>query len=235
MAWSWCLRGEVAAFLAPLPVGMLWGVGPKTQAFFHKEGIQTIGALAGLSAVRLRELFGERGPELASHARGEDDRPVVEEHEARSMSSETTFARDLADERELKQTLRGQSEEVGRRLREAQLAGRTVRIKLRWSDFSTISRQSRLRQPTDQDGEIYRAAQALFDQAWRRGRPVRLLGVGVSALEAPVRQLSLFDRSWEEDKRLLKAVDQIRSRYGDQALQRAGSLTRKAPRKTDRP
>ncbi|MCL4465894.1 MAG: DNA polymerase IV, partial [Chloroflexi bacterium] len=223
------------AFLAPLPVGMLWGVGPKTQAYFHREGILTIGALAGLSDARLREFFGQRGLELAYQARGEDDRPVVEEREARSMSSETTFARDLADEHELKQTLRGQSEEVGRRLRESQLAGRTVRIKLRWSNFSTITRQSRLRQPTDQDGEIYQAAQALFDKAWRRGRPVRLLGVGVSGLEAPVRQLSLFDRSWEEDERLLKAVDQIRSRYGDRALQRAGSLSRRAPRKPDRP
>ena len=226
---------DVATFLAPLPVGMLWGVGPKTQAFFHKEGILTIGALAGLSDARLKELFGGRGPELASHARGEDDRPVVEEREARSMSSETTFARDLADERVLKQTLRGQSEEVGRRLREAQQAGNTVRIKVRWSDFSTITRQARLSQPTDQDGEIYRAAQALFDKAWHKGRPVRLLGVGVSGLEAPVRQLSLFDRTWEQDVRLLKAVDQIRSRFGDQALQRAGSLPKKSPRKVDRP
>lgn len=227
--------GEAAAFLAPLPVGMLWGVGPKTQAFFHRQGILTIGGLANLPQARLRELFGERGLELASQARGEDDRPVVEEHEARSMSSETTFARDLTDEHDLKQVLRGQSEEVGRRLRESQLAGRTVRIKLRWTDFSTITRQARLRQPTDQDGEIYQVAQALFEKAWRRGKPVRLLGVGVSSLEAPVRQLSLFDRSWEEDERLLKAVDQIRSRYGDQALQRAASLNRKASRKPDRP
>lgn len=208
---------------------------PKTQAFFHRQGILTIGALAGLPQARLRELFGERGLELASQARGEDDRPVVEEHEAKSMSSETTFTRDLADGHELDQTLRSQSEEVGRRLREAQLAGRTVRIKLRWSDFSTITRQARLRQPTDQDGEIYRAARTLFDGAWRAGRPVRLLGVGVSGLEAPVRQLGLFDRSWEQDERLLKAVDQIRARFGDQALRRAGGLSRKQPRKPDRP
>jgi DNA polymerase-4 len=216
--------GEEAAFLAPLPVGMLWGVGPKTTPLLIREGVRTIGELAALSADRLTTLFGDRGPELASQALGLDDRPVVEEREPQSMSSETTFARDVASGAELHRVLLGLSEEVGGRLRQAGLAGSTVRIKLRWPNFTTITRQQRLRQPTDQDGEIYRSARALFDQAWRTGRPVRLLGVAVSALRAPFRQLNLFDRSWEEDERLLQAIDAIRSRYGQDAVRRASLL-----------
>jgi DNA polymerase-4 len=215
---------QEAAFLAPLPVGMLWGVGPKTQAVLKEAGVQTIGDLAGLPADRLALLFGDRGTDLAASARGEDDSPVEEWHEARSMSSETTFARDLSNAEELRHTLRQLSDEVGGRLREEGVAGATVRVKLRWPDFKTITRQRRLSQPTNQDGEIYEAALALFEGAWHRNQAVRLIGVAVSGLGPPARQLGLFDRSWEEDSRLLKAVDAIRTKYGKGAVQRASDL-----------
>jgi DNA polymerase-4 len=216
--------GQEAAFLAGLPVGMLWGVGPKSQAELERAGVRTIGDLAGLPAEALRGLFGEHGTELAARARGEDDSPVEEGREAKSMSSETTFARDLSDSEELHRTLRSLTEDVGQRLREAGLAGVTVRVKLRWADFTTITRQRRLPQATDLDGEIYAAAAGLLEGAWKRGRPVRLLGVAVANLAPAVRQLGLFDRRWEEDARLLQAVDAIRSRYGWEALRRAADL-----------
>lgn len=222
--------GGEAEFLAPLPVHMLWGVGPKTQTRLTDLGVMRIGDLAAMEPPMMQEVLGERGPELAARARGSDDSPVVAQRDPRSMSNETTFARDISDEERLRQTLRSLSDEVARRLRQASLAGHTVRIKLRWPDFSTLTRQARLVQPSDQDGEIYEAALELFKKAWRRGRPVRLLGVGVSELGPPYRQLGLFDRSWEHDERLLQAIDAIRAKYGPEAVLRAGSLAHRRRR-----
>jgi DNA polymerase-4 len=108
------------------------------------------------------------------------------------------------------------------------MVGSTVRIKLRWPDFSSFTRQMRLGQPTDQDGEIYSAALKLFTDNWRSGKAVRLLGVGIADLGPPMRQLELFDQSWEQDHRLLKAVDDIREKYGHRALRRAGSLKKRS-------
>jgi len=216
--------GEEPAFLAPLPVGMLWGVGPKTRARLEELGVHTIGDLAGQPPDRLRQALGDHGLELASRAVGKDDQPVVDSYEPKSMSSETTFSRDVRNGRELHRVLLHLTEEVGRRLREAGLAGSTVRLKLRWSDFTTLTRQATVPQPTDQDGEIYRAAASLFDATWPKGKPVRLVGVGVSGLGAQQRQLELFDRTWEQDGRLMQAVDAIRARFGQQALQRAADL-----------
>jgi DNA polymerase-4 len=124
------------------------------------------------------------------------------------------------------------SEEVGRRLRGEGLAGRTIRLKIRWPDFKTQTRQSKLDQPTDHDGEIYLEAQKLLTSLWVEGQPVRLLGVGVADLSTPWRQLSLFEREWEQDERLQSAIDDIRSRFGPKAVRRAGGL-RKRNRKND--
>jgi DNA polymerase-4 len=139
------------------------------------------------------------------------------------MSSETTFTQDVSDGVVLQRTLQEQSESVGARLREAGLAGTTVRLKLRWPDFTTITRQVSLEQPTDQDGEIYRAVAGLLQRTWKARRPVRLIGVGVAQLGPRIRQLSLFDRKWQADERLLAAIDSIRSRYGNRALRKARS------------
>ncbi|MGD8821516.1 MAG: DNA polymerase IV [Anaerolineales bacterium] len=216
--------GTEAEFLAPLPVRRLWGVGPKTAERLAEVGVETIGELAQLSDSRCKALFGEHGPDLAARARGIDDRPLISEHDPRSLSAERTFATDLTDEQELARQMLSMSETVGRRLRKAGLAGMTVKIKLRWSDFTTITRQTKLAQPTDQDGEIFNAAQVLFKQAWKPGRPVRLLGVGVADLGPPSRQLNLFDQSWQVEGRLLSAIDDIRQRFGSDAVRRAGRL-----------
>jgi DNA polymerase-4 len=218
--------GEEANFMAPLPVAMLWGVGPKTSSRLAELGVKTIGDLAALSAERLSRYFGSRGQELATRALGIDDRPVIEDHEARSMSAERTFSKDVKDGDELRGSLRRLSERVGLRLRRGELAGRTVRLKLRWPDFTTITRQMRLENPTDQDGEIYRSVLHLFEKEWRKGRAVRLLGVGVADLGPPIRQLRLFDHSWQEDGRLLRALDEIKERYGRHAVQRGSKKRR---------
>jgi DNA polymerase-4 len=226
--------GNEPSFLAPLPVSMLWGVGPKTEERLRRQGIATIGDLAALPASSLGEMFGDHGLELAARARGEDNRPVVSEHEPRSMSSERTFSKDVSDQSQLFQAMLEQAEEVGRRLRQAGLAGGTVKIKVRWPDFTTLTRQKRLSQPTDQEDEILQAAEALFGQVWRPGKPVRLVGVGVSDLGPPMRQLGLFDREWERDNRLLSALDAIRSRYGLDAVRR-GTLRKSKGKSADGP
>ncbi len=216
--------GQEAAFLARLPVAMLWGVGPKTQAVLAELGVRSIGDLATMPLETLAARFGYRAADLQAGARGVDDSPIEESREARSISNETTFARDVTDAEDLQRTLRGLVEGVGRRTREAGLGGATVRIKLRWPDFTTITRQVRLPQATDQDGEILSAALELLQHAWRPGAPVRLIGVGISNLGPPSRQLSLFDHRWEEDSRLLRAVDAIRARFGEDAVRRASDL-----------
>ncbi len=222
-------QGEEAAFLAPLPVQMLWGVGPKSRDRFREVGIRTIGDLAALSEDRLAAILGERGMELAARARGIDARPVAEGHEAKSMSTERTFREDVASWPELRRTLLKMSETLGRRLRRQGFVGSTVRIKLRWPDFTTLTRQARLDQPTDQDGEIFSAALELTRKAWKRGRAIRLMGVGVADLGPPLRQLNLFDASWLKDERLLQALDDIRNRYGPRAIRRAGTMREDSP------
>jgi DNA polymerase-4 len=212
--------GQEAAFLAPLPVDTLWGVGPKTAERLHELGVYTIGELAGWSVDDLTRRFGKHGYDLARRAQGIDDRPLETEHETKSISQETTFSKDVRSGVVLRRTLLKQSESVGRRLRSAGLAGTTVKIKLRWPDFTTLTRQVTLDQPSNQDGEIFEAAITLLEQNWRSGQAVRLIGVGVSGLGSPVRQLSLWDDSAEKGRRLQSALDELRERFGKDVLQR---------------
>lgn len=217
--------GQEAAFLAPLPIDDLWGVGPKTAQRLNRLGIRTIGDLAQRPEAELARLFGKNGADMARHARGIDERPVQPEHEARSISKETTFNQDVRDSIALKRTLRALADGVGRQLRKSGLRGTTVRVKLRWSDFTTLTRQTTLHPPVDQDGEIYAAALDIFDQTWTPGRAVRLLGVGVSGLEeAGARQLSL----WEDphSRKLQSTLDDLRDRFGDGMVRRGTDFKR---------
>ena len=221
--------GEEAAFLAPLPVQSLWGVGPKTAEKLEAIGIHTIGGLASAPAPTLERAFGRFGPDMRRRAQGIDHRPISIEHETKSVSNETTFAKDVRDVTQLEQTLRWLSESVGRRLRKASLAGTTVQIKLRWSDFTTITRQITLVSPTNLDQEIFDAALDLFKQNWPRGKPVRLIGVGVSNLGPPAHQLGLWEDEHQRQADLLNAMDGLREKYGRDIIQRARRVT---PRKT---
>ncbi|MBI3160819.1 MAG: DNA polymerase IV [Chloroflexi bacterium] len=213
--------GEEAAFLAPLPVEMLWGVGPKTAARLAELGIRRIGELVRWPPADLGRHFGQHGRDLARRARGEDDRPVVTAREAKSVSQEITFSRDASDRQRLLDELKSQSERVARMLKSQNLRGATVKIKLRWPDFTTLTRQTTLAAPTDDAARIYETARALFEKNWRPGKPVRLLGVGMSRLQSPSRQLSLWDQSIEKrDPRLEAALRELRARFGDDAIAR---------------
>jgi DNA polymerase-4 len=218
--------GEEAEFLAPLPVQSLWGVGPKTADKLAEIGVATIGALADTPPDTLQMLFGRFGPELGERAKGIDDRPISLEHEVKSISNEITFTRDLTDETELKLAFRRLADQVGRRLRKASLAGTTIQVKLRWADFTTITRQTTLPSPTNLDQQIYDTAVHLFLDNWTRGRPVRLIGVGVSRLGPPARQLGLWDDKPQKEANLLNAVDELRERYGRDIIQRANRVRR---------
>jgi DNA polymerase-4 len=184
--------GAEAAFLAPLPVRVLWGIGPKTAAKLAEMGVETVSDLAQRSEEELGARFGRHGQAMARQARGIDQRPVVLEREAKSVSQETTFSRDVNDAQALKTHLWRLSQGVSRRLQRAELAAGTVTIKLRYADFTTLTRQTTLPVPTDDERVIYRAALALLRRAWHRGRPVRLLGVAGRHLSPPVGQLSLW-------------------------------------------
>lgn len=212
---------EEAAFLAPLPVQSLWGIGPKTAAKLEGIGITTIGSLAQTPKETLEMLFGRFGPDLRQRALGIDDRPVAVEHAVKSISNEITFPQDLTDEEVLENHFRRLSEQVGRRLRKASLAGTTVQIKLRWSDFTTITRQKTLSSPSNLDHEIYSTAMMLFRKNHPTGKPVRLIGVGVSNLTPPVFQLGLWDVEHQKERQLLTAVDALRERYGKDIIKSA--------------
>jgi DNA polymerase-4 len=200
--------GDEAAFLAPLPVGALWGVGPKTEAQLTSWGIRTIGQIAQRSPRELIHRFGSHGYELWLHACGIDKREIVTTRESKSISSETTFVQDVEDWDELHRVLEEQAAEVATHLQRQQLQATTVKIKLRWSDFTTPTRQTTLPYPTDQQDTIQEVATQLLQQLWQDQQPVRLLGVGVSGL-SPVRQLSLWDDNGEADRSVPKPSSDI--------------------------
>jgi DNA polymerase-4 len=216
--------GQEAAFLAPLPAEALWGVGPKMAVRLGELGLRTIGDIARWPQESLVRHFGKMGHELARRAHGIDDSPVITQHVEKSVSQETTFAHDVGDGETLRRTLLHQSEGVGRRLRRSGLAGTTVSLKLRWPDFSTFTRQTTLPWPTNQDDEIHAAAVRLLEGVWRIGSPVRLIGVGVSGLGPPLRQLGLWETDSDKGQRLQETLDTLRERYGNKAVRRASDL-----------
>ena len=212
--------GDEEKFLAPLPADMLWGVGPKTSARLTELGIRTIGDIANWPEKELVNLFGENGRDLWRHAHGIDNRPIVTEYETKSISQETTFNVDVRDDKTLEKTLREQSKEVARQLRKNDLAGKTVKLKIRWSDFTTLTRQTTLPTSTDNDDEIFRTAVKLMKTVRKPNQAVRLIGVGVSGIGAPVRQLSLWDAGSEKSRKLQEVVDQLQEKYGRDVIHR---------------
>jgi DNA polymerase-4 len=205
---------------------MLWGIGPRTAARLEILGITTIGELASRPEAELVNIFGKLGKDLAQRSKGIDNRPVVTSHEAKSISQETTFPKDIQDQKELFKILRRLSEGVGLRLRKVGLGGSTVKIKIRWSDFTTVTRQVTLNRPTNLDQEIYQAALNLFSSFRGDKRPVRLLGVGISNLGSMARQLHFWVGDSEKEQRLQNAIDVLRSQYGKNVLHR-GRITDK--------
>jgi DNA polymerase-4 len=210
--------GEEAAFLSPLPAEMLWGVGPKTSKRLTELGIHTIGDIAKWPESELVRLFGENGRDLARHSKGIDNRPIVTEHETKSISQEVTFSVDVRDDKVLQKTIREQAARVGAQLRKNELAGSTIKLKIRWPDFTTLTRQTTLNHRTDQDDEIAGTALELMKSVRKPNQAVRLIGVGVSGLGQPIRQLGLWDANDEKSRRLQEAVDELREKYGEKII-----------------
>ena len=187
-------EGEEAAFLAPLPVGRLWGIGPKTQRRVNARGIATIGELAALSVAQARELFGSWGEQVLELARGFDSRAVETERETKSISSEETFEYDVTDERKLVEVVKSQALEIAAKLEREGLSARTVGVKIKRADFTVLGRQTHLTEPTRDARRIYRAAVHCLRRAALEGAPVRLLGTRVASLsEGEPLQVGLFE------------------------------------------
>ncbi len=224
---------KVQEFLDPLPVERLWGVGKQSSKVFQRLGIRTIGQLRQWPLDVLQSRFGSSGEHLWNLAYGRDDRPVVSEREAKSISNETTFERDIADMEVLRAWLVDLVEQVGWRLRRHRLRGRTVQLKVRFADFSLITRSQTLPEPTDITDELWRAADELLCQRLPAGHlPVRLVGMGVSGLDdTGLVQGLLFDQEEREKQSQVDAVaDEIKERFGAGALRRGSSLRGESPR-----
>ena len=206
--------GEESAFLAPLPADMLWGVGPKTSARLTELGIHTIGDIAKWPDSELIRMFGENGRDLARHSKGIDDRPITTERETKSISQEITYSKDVRDDFVLQKTLHEMSVEVARQLRKNNLVGKTIKLKLRWPDFTTLTRQTTLNQPTDRAEEIEKTALDLLKAVRKSNQSVRLIGVGVTGLGQPIRQLGLWDGNADKERRLQEAMDELNEKYG---------------------
>ena len=216
---------EIALFLKDLPLSRLWGVGEKTEAKLKLLGLKTIGELSPWSEGELTRRFGSAGAHLYQLSRGIDDRPVIPEEEAKSLGAETTFAVDIADRRRLHQTLLALSERVSSRLRQEGYAGATVTLKLRYADFTTVTRSLTLSTPTQFTEEIYPTARLLLTKVPLERKKVRLLGLHVSKLFSHTHpdQMSLFPPDTRKEK-AAQAVDEIRRRFGEAGIVRATLL-----------
>jgi DNA polymerase-4 len=214
------LPGEEAAFLAPMPLRALPLLGQSAEKRLHQIGITTLGQLAAMPASALESLFGRHGAVLGQRARGIDASPVHGGDPQKSISREGTFSADVSRPAELRAVLRGFSESVGSQLRAQGRRARTVSLKLRLDDFSTISRSLTLRRPVNSNEAIFAAANQLLEAARAAdNRPVRLIGVGLSSLVAADVQLALQPSRDERLESLSRTFDRVRQKYGRRSLQ----------------
>jgi DNA polymerase-4 len=220
----WIVSGEEAKFLAPLDVREIPGVGKVMERHLHALGIKKVGDLGKLEEGELEDRFGKWGLALAGKARGEDaggwfDTEVGADIDAKSISHEHTYNEDTADTNQLESTLMRLSEMVGRRLRESNFHARTIQLKLRYKDFTTITRAHTLPAPTQLDTEIFEQIRQLFRKNWKPGVPVRLLGVHAASFEAENDQINLLDGNRQQRwKKALAAADRLRDKFGESSV-----------------
>ena len=220
--------GREAAFLAPLPIGRLWGVGRVMAEALSGLGITTIGQLQAMPRAVLVKRFGEHGAGLHDLAFGRDDRRVEPHVAAKSMGAEETFESDCRDRARLAAVLRGQAERVARELRSDGVAAARLTLKLRFSDFHTITRAVTA-EPTQDGLELYRRAITLLDRE-TLDQPIRLIGLSASTLGPPaVGQLSLLDPSALRREKLSRAVDGLAERFGSDVVRPASLLPPPGP------
>jgi len=214
--------GGEAEFLERRPVRDLPGLGPKAESELARLGIRTLGQLAAMPEVQLKSLFGKSGRSLAARARGLDPAEVPGDREpAKSVSREGTYAKDIVERQTLLATLRGFAESVGAELRRDHIRARCVTLKLRYNDFTTITRSHTLERPTFGDDVLFEECAALLDVALRKhDRPVRLIGLGTSNFTDDSVQLDLFDSRDRDEEALLQGIDRLRSKYGRRVLQK---------------
>jgi DNA polymerase-4 len=226
----WVIPGQEARFLAPLDVRDIPGVGKVTEQNLHQFGIQRVGDLSRFDDAFLEEHFGNWGLALAGKSRGEDAggwfaNDVGADVGAKSISHEHTYNQDTADIEQLESTLMRLSEMVGRRLREQQLHARTIQLKLRYKDFTTITRAHSLPAPTQLDTEIFEQIRSLFRKNWRKGAEVRLLGVHAASFENPNCQGDMLEdgrrKRWQQ---ALSAADHLRDKFGESSVSLATGL-----------
>jgi DNA polymerase-4 len=222
--------GQEAKFLAPLDVREIPGVGKVMESHLHALGIKKVGDLARLEESDLSQRFGKWGLALAGKARGEDaggwfDSEVGADAGAKSISHEHTYNEDTADAAQLESTLMRLSEMVGRRLRESQYHARTIQLKLRYKDFTTFTRAHTLASPTQLDTEIFGEIRALFRKNWKKGVPIRLLGVQASSFTSQPDQINLLDGNRQQRwKDAMAAADRLRDKFGESSVSLAAGM-----------
>ncbi|MDR0363342.1 MAG: DNA polymerase IV, partial [Planctomycetota bacterium] len=218
-------ENEMLERLAPLSVSRIWGVGPVTGGKLERLGVKTIGQLREWPEDALVNALGQAGADLFRLARGIDDSSVRPDEEEKSISHETTFAKDIVDRDELETVLLGLAEKVACRLRRHALSGRVVLLKLRYDDFTMVTRRKTLHSPTCLAVTVSKVGVELLRERTEAGtRPVRLLGVGVSGFADKGGQGGLFRNEAEDDprvERLERTADRIREKLGKAAIQRA--------------
>lgn len=212
---------QVEAFLAPLPVERMWGVGPKAAAALRAVGLRTIGALARAGPEALERHLGNSGRGVAELARGLDERPVVPEREAGSIGAEETFEHDLSSREALEERLLGQAARVARRLVAAGLFAHVVTVKVKYADFSLVTRRARRDEAVCDARSLHELGKTLLARAWHEGRPVRLTGLSASELVRGPTPTLFPDPEVTKRARLESLVSQVSERFGDAGLSRA--------------
>jgi len=218
----------IQQFLDPLPVSRIWGVGKRAEEMLARIGVDTVERLRKTPLASLKQCFGNSTAEhLHELAHGRDNRSVVPDREAKSISHETTFPIDVTDVDVLRSCLLGLTEQVARRLRRHELYGRTVNLKVRYNDFRTLTRAHSLPNPSHSTSEIWDAvSNELLTRVDLQSQPIRLLGVGMSSLgKGRERQRSLFDDHSERDSEIDSATDAIRDKFGGAAIQRGSTFS----------
>ena len=217
--------GDERSFLAPLDIARLPGIGKKTERVLRGLGVSTVGELSFIPPGVLKSHFGAFGDLLHRYSNGIDDRKVTPPGAAKSISRETTFGTDTADRSFLKATLRYLSERVGRQLRQQGRQARCIILKLRYADFTTITRSHTLKHASDTDRAITDTGLGLLNKALAQEKqPVRLIGIGVSGFTETGRQMDMLDTSAQRQEQLNKAIDRIRNKYGFAAIQTGSTM-----------
>jgi DNA polymerase-4 len=221
--------GEEQAFLAPLPIGKLPGVGPKTEAsLIERHGLKRIGDILVRTDDELEAAFGDGWREMVATARGEDDRPVYTEHDdAKSYSQQETFGRDISEPAEIERVLKRMVDELLPKVREDRKRVRTMTVKVRYPDFSQESHGRSLETATDLEAPFYPLVAPLLKAAWNKRRPLRLVSVRFSNVEEAAVQLEMFAEGDEKRRRLAGVLDQLNKTKGSAVVQHGHQLAKR--------